>query len=487
MGYTNRVNAWMERRGSAGVAMLLVLAGLWWLTWVGRETPLGFPLLAAAVGLTACSTHMGERGNRRLLLSLAGAWALAEGGLRVTRPAESEDIFRHPAPYVGFRGKAGITKQFGIPSPAVGTAENVTISLNALGFRGPPPPMPKGRETRVIMIGGSAAFLGSTLSNTIPGHLERLCAERGRPDVRVYNWGVFSYVSGQELSLLVRDVADHAPDLVIVYDGANDVVEPWAFDPRPGYPFNYHIQEEALRRVGGESDLGGLAATVLWKSRTLRELLRPVLEAGTADLAAVRRRAGYRTPGWEDRIVSEYLRNVDRMAAVADGCRFRLLVCLQPVVLFKERREPDENRRIGSPELQAYVESAYDRIRIGLARMDQSRRTPHARFVDFSQVFRTHRGRVFTDFLHVTDDGNRVVAERLFEIVRPLLSQNRGYTRGASGPISPSSVKSAARSAARTMGIVHHSRPFHRNPMSSARIPALVTQDRQASLIRRAS
>ena len=36
------------------------------------------------------------------------------------------------------------------------------------------------------------------------------------------------------------------PDLVIAYDGGNDLIQPWAYDPRPGYPFNFLTEEEAM-------------------------------------------------------------------------------------------------------------------------------------------------------------------------------------------------------------------------------------------------
>lgn len=414
-------------RGPAGVAALGLAALCWWLAWAGRHASLSYLYWFAAGGGTWLSVTMDERGNRRLLASLAAVWCVAEIIVRVAGPrAEPEDSFRHPDPYLVFRGKPGVTVQFFEPQPAGGSIQDATVELNDLGFRGTVPPMPKGRETRIIMLGSSAVFIGNPLSNSLAGHLERLFHERGRPEVRVYNWGVCSYVSGQELSLLLRDVVDRRPDLVIVYDGANDVVEPFVYEPRPGYPYKFFVVEEGLKRVSGHARLRGLAASILWKSRALRAAFQEALQAETVDLARLRAEAGYGTPEWEGRIVSAYLANVDKMATVARAWNVPLLVCLQPMALFKERRQPSERKNLGQPDFRDYVFRTYARLASGLADLGRSGRHPGARFVDLSGVFKTHEPAVFTDLVHITNEGNRLVAERLHHLARPLLPQKSG-------------------------------------------------------------
>ena len=96
------------------------------------------------------------------------------------------------------------------------------------------------------MLGGSTIVTGGLLEDTVPAAIEAHLQLNGLPQARVYNFGVVSFVSGQELSLLVHRLIDLKPDLVITYDGGNDIFESWFYDPRPGYPFNFVVWEEAM-------------------------------------------------------------------------------------------------------------------------------------------------------------------------------------------------------------------------------------------------
>src|SRR5437899_12569507 len=97
---------------------------------------------------------------------------------------------------------------------------------HALVFRVTVPPPQKGNEYRIIVLGGSTAYAGFPLSNSIAGQLESLFHQEGIETVRGYKWGVPGYISGQELSLLAHKVLYYDPDLVIDYERANDEYSP---------------------------------------------------------------------------------------------------------------------------------------------------------------------------------------------------------------------------------------------------------------------
>lgn len=109
-----------------------------------------------------------------------------------------------------------------------------------------------------------AALGGSTTDGTwktMKSWPQFLYEKLGRKDITVYNAGVSGYVSGQELIRLIRDILPLKPDMVIVYDGANDsggnVVipeEPYAFNyARTVYEFGArHMEDEYLERMGGK-------------------------------------------------------------------------------------------------------------------------------------------------------------------------------------------------------------------------------------------
>src|SRR5262245_29915389 len=127
--------------------------------------------------------------------------------------------------------------------PQQGAASEVDneYRLNSLGFRIERPlhkSKPEG-ELRVFVLGGSTVFHGAPLAKTIPGQVETELRRIGLNGARVYNFGVVSAVSGQALAVVTHLLADYAPDVVIFYGGGNDIVQPYQFDPRPGFPIDF--------------------------------------------------------------------------------------------------------------------------------------------------------------------------------------------------------------------------------------------------------
>lgn len=92
------------------------------------------------------------------------------------------------------------------------------------------PQMPKTREEyRVFFLGGSTVYVGKP---PIADLVQRLFHEHGIKNVKVYNFGVVSSVSGMELARIVFELSDLAPDLIVMYNGGNDILQPWSWDRR---------------------------------------------------------------------------------------------------------------------------------------------------------------------------------------------------------------------------------------------------------------
>ena len=92
------------------------------------------------------------------------------------------------------------------------------FSINSRGLRGPEVARDKGGRKRIAVVGGSSAF-GTGLASdddTFEVQLGRLL------NAEVLNGGVIGHQSGQELVLLLTELVELQPDLVIAYDGWND-------------------------------------------------------------------------------------------------------------------------------------------------------------------------------------------------------------------------------------------------------------------------
>lgn len=268
------------------------------------------------------------------------------------------------------------------------------------------------------MLGASAVYNGTPLSNSIPGQLEEILRANGRPDARVYNCGVVSFVSGQELALVVHTLVDYQPDAVIVYDGGNDVHQTWNFDPRPGYPFNFMVYEEAIRRIHGDTGVFSLLYSVLYQSRVLKRLAHDPLRSVLVPVNELRAQVDYGSESWEEEVVDAYSANIEKMCRLATAYDFKLLVCLQPLLHFKTPLAGNEPSLIGKQKFQDYIRRQYARIRERYDALTLAH-SAHGRcfFADMSTVFEGYGRQCYIDFIHPDDEGNRFIAARLAQVV----------------------------------------------------------------------
>ncbi|MEX0702410.1 MAG: SGNH/GDSL hydrolase family protein [Planctomycetales bacterium] len=205
-------------------------------------------------------------------------------------------------------------------------------SINSLGFRGPELDATKTRP-RVVLLGGSAAYgLGVDEEETFLALLRRRF-----PEYEFINAGVNGYLSVHELGATVFRVLDLEPDLIIAFDGWNDIYdEYWRRmngDGSPRHPFansNSVVLENRLVRLWElENDpwtaTGEAAGTIArgstilsWLGDRLRPRRQPPAEP---------RPLGDR---WYEEARDRYVANLSKLHTVARGADCRLLVAIQP-------------------------------------------------------------------------------------------------------------------------------------------------------------
>ena len=100
-------------------------------------------------------------------------------------------------------------------------------NLNSLGFRGPEFSEIKPSNTyRIFMVGGSTMFGAGASSDetTIPGILQKIFdSDSSIQKIEVINAGMNGGNSNSELNLIVEKLLWYKPDLIIIYDGLNDL------------------------------------------------------------------------------------------------------------------------------------------------------------------------------------------------------------------------------------------------------------------------
>ena len=102
-----------------------------------------------------------------------------------------------------------------------------SITINGLGFRGVEFSEIKPPNThRIFMVGGSTMFGAGATSDktTIPGYTQQFLDENNVGfNLEVINAGIQGADSNTELKLIEQKLVRFSPDLIIIYDGWNDL------------------------------------------------------------------------------------------------------------------------------------------------------------------------------------------------------------------------------------------------------------------------
>lgn len=278
-------------------------------------------------------------------------------------------------------------------------------------------PAGEGRRPTVLMFGGSAVWgTGARDDFSIPSLVAKRLAEAGTP-ARVVNWGESGYVSTQELIALQLALRDGArPDVVVFYDGANDIVAAAQLG-EAGAP-----QNESNRTA----EFNLRHPRRLWAaiSTTIRSvLLRLSLVRAIRSAAAAIRGGNEATPpdGTPVRdAVQAHHANMSIAGALGQSYGFSCLSYWQPTVFDKKTRSTyeEQERAKQRPLEPLFAEASV--VRHALATNTTS---PTVR--DLGPVVAGLETPLFIDWVHTAEDGNRLVAEVIGNDILDLLAHTR--------------------------------------------------------------
>lgn len=261
---------------------------------------------------------------------------------------------------------------------------------------------------RIYMFGGSTMVAADVPDDlTLPSQLAReLGSVRGK-SVEVVNFGSSAYSSTQELVRLLHDLQRRfarrgKPDLVIFYDGVNDV---WAgvHLGRPGYPDAHDRIQQRFDDLGGFLRLK-VRETLEARSALIRRLTRRLPEQKSLDHAALAREQA-----------AIYAETIKATASWARDFGFAVLHVLQPVIFVQERaHEADAALRASltssDPALASANAEGYRALRTLFAA------TPGA--LDLSTSLDGSPDPLYIDYCHLGPSGNRLVAQRLAAAIK---------------------------------------------------------------------
>ncbi|MBD1853856.1 SGNH/GDSL hydrolase family protein [Leptolyngbya sp. GB1-A1] len=337
-------------------------------------------------------------------------------------------------------------------------------TINAQGFRDPDPvPLQKPEgEMRIFVLGGGMAFgqLSSNDQATFTHRLEtllndRVKAQRGKPNqfqptvlpyradqveqvltrppriqerqYRVINAAVPGYASGNDLSMLMQQVANYNPDWIIILNSYEDLLLPSAQAgvDIPGLDALLKGDRDPVGAKAKETVQGWLNQLYLVQG-TQRFVLRSPSESTTPTAplnllsATGTIDASLPTDTTElDQRISRYRNHLLQMVRWTTASKKRLLIGLQPEISTRQQSVLTPEEKAILTELgDSYakrVQTAYPKL--VAAAQQVTKGTANSTVLDLHQLYANTPGQVFLSPTSVTDEANAVLAERFFKAI----------------------------------------------------------------------
>lgn len=304
------------------------------------------------------------------------------------------------------------------------------INTNSLSYRGPEFSVTKPKGVfRILLYGGSFVWGTGALRDeeTISGHLERMLNADPSTGLRyeVINCGETGFQTTQEIVFLTIEGVYLQPDLVIFLDGVNDSSMGHSNLPA-GYPKTFDRFNELLTGAARAYDdkmftldnelqyLKKIRST-LWSGRSSQiwKLLDEKVSLPEGEQRLDDAQSALRV----EEFALRHSQNLRIAKALSKEYGFSLVAAIQPIPMFYKPLHAHEQQAIEAVkksrlyfDMEDWWSKHYlnytDRVITEAGQQD-------IRMVDLRRIFEGNAAPLYTDNVHMTGDGYRVVAESM--------------------------------------------------------------------------
>ena len=282
------------------------------------------------------------------------------------------------------------------------------ININRDGIRLTPGAECSANSYKVFAFGGSTMWgTGSPDWATIPAYLQADLNALKHGPVCVMNFGESAYVSMQGMIALEEQLQlGNVPDLVIFYDGVNDVYAAY----QSGRPTHQNFNDIAAKLHNGRSSSSSFVAWI--ESSNLFQLYKRLvteLRKEPPKELVTYKTMGVDTATLSDAVVQKYLRNYQIVDALARKYGFKFAFFWQPVISIGDKpltSEEQDMKKQMDPALIELYEAVYRRV--------QRVANEYENLYYIAEMFNSLDSGIWIDYAHVTPVGNRLIAEKIF-------------------------------------------------------------------------
>jgi len=277
------------------------------------------------------------------------------------------------------------------------------LSINNQGIRGKEIPDKKPDDVfRIFVTGGSTLFgaYASSDETTIPGNLQSLMNKfESNKEIEVYNLGVFARSSFGEVYDLKQDFLQYGPDLIIVYDGWNDLYQ----------DFNKYEEGKTTSYL---TDLSKIFNILKRNYATFRIAVNQIYQLQIEKVSI-------ETPDPKNMQIKAdtWVKNWDNMCQIGKQKNFNVIIFLQPVLGTGHKPLSDwENHTLetkGYTSVVPYYHYLQEKISI----LNEKCLAAY----DISKIFNDVDKPIYITMGHMNDFGNNIVADEIFRLTKPYL------------------------------------------------------------------
>lgn len=243
-------------------------------------------------------------------------------------------------------------------------------------------------DFKIAVLGESTT--DSAIDSRVCSWPETMYKRYCRQDITVFNGGMSGYYSGQELIKLKRDMLKLNPDMIIVYDGFNDL-----------------MQSVLQKKFGYLEKLVNLAGQYV----------------SEADGRMLQKRKAWAGIPSDKSPVDDWLENIECMYAIAESRNIKFFAFMQPMLFTKKKLDLHSKTILQTMLIHGdnikFMKVA-EQFRHKAEEFEQS----YNYIYNLTDIFDDDD--VYMDMVHVYDRGNEIIAEHIWNIIKESIPRHYG-------------------------------------------------------------
>lgn len=268
------------------------------------------------------------------------------------------------------------------------------------------------RPLKIFCMGGSTTLgTGARDENTIPSRLAKYIHEHfPNENIEITNFGCHGYSrSIENIQLQLELLKNNKPDIVIFYDGVNEIISAQE-NKKAGYPTNAANRQKEFKMGANYTKKLRLLFSSSKIKRFITYLQRRVFKTKSMEVAQPEKLS------YE--VVEQYTKSLKITKALSAEYNFTVYNFLQPVIYInKPLSQHEEIMAKENEHFKKLYHNSYELIQ------QKEELKQDSTYINISNIFKRHEETIYTDFCHISEKGNDIIAQKIFSHIVPSIKE----------------------------------------------------------------